>query len=413
MTIGSHQPLTGLASSAYGDVGPAAKAYFDYVNAHGGVHGRKIDYKYLDDAYNPVRTVSVVRKLVEQDKVFAIFNGLGTPTHTKVVDYLNSRKVPDLLVASGCVCWDDPKKLPYTFGFITDYVREGKILGAYIKKTFPGKRIAYFTQDDQVGRDGINGLDKEISAASIVSRQVYQPGNLDITPQITAIDQASADVIVMFGIPQYAAQLRKEQLKLGNKAQLVLSTSASDPGTLVRLLQGASADQSATSLIQGIVTDGALPQPADARNPWIRLFTKILNEHAPSLSLTTSTVLSMSSAYIFVQALQAAGPDPTRQSLVTAMERGGFTWPGYTPLGFSKTSHAGGTGTRIGTITGTTLKYQGPPMTTDDGNGPVEPYEAPPTTPSANGIPEAPSATARGGGHRGEYGTVRNQRAPS
>ncbi|WP_406191348.1 ABC transporter substrate-binding protein [Streptomyces sp. NBC_01017] len=388
VTIGSHQPLTGPASPGFGDVAPAAKAYFDYVNARGGVHGRKIIYKYRDDAYDPVRTVSVVRQLVEQDKVFAIFNGLGTPTHTKVVDYLNARKVPDLLVTSGCTCWDAPEKYPYTFGYLTDYVREGKILGAYIKKNFPGKRVAYFTQDDQLGQDGIKGLDKEIPAASVVSRQVYQPGNLDITPQVAAIDQAKADVIVAFGIPQYTAQLRKAQLKLGNSAQLVLSTSSGgEPTTLVRLLQDATPDQSATSLIQGIITDAAAPLPNETRNPWIQLFTKVRNEYATSLPLTTAMVAGMTAAYTFVQALQVAGPDLTRQSMVSAMEKGGFTGPSFVPFAFSKTSHAGGTGTRVGSIKGTAIEYQGPPMTTDNGNGPVVPYDASPATPPANGIP--------------------------
>src|SRR3954468_19694543 len=104
VTIGSHQPLTGPAAPGYSEISPSSKAYFDYVNAGGGINGRKIVYKYVDDAYNPTTTVDVVHRLVLQDKVFAIFNGLGTPTHTKVVDYLNAQRVPDLFVASGCGC---------------------------------------------------------------------------------------------------------------------------------------------------------------------------------------------------------------------------------------------------------------------------------------------------------------------
>ena len=108
ITIGSHQPLTGVAAPGYDEIAPAANAYFSWVNDHGGVHGRKIIYKYLDDMYDPAQTTSVVRQLVLQDNVFGIFNGLGTPTHSAVVDYLNSSKVPDLFVASGCVCWNQP-----------------------------------------------------------------------------------------------------------------------------------------------------------------------------------------------------------------------------------------------------------------------------------------------------------------
>ena len=110
VTIGSHQPLTGPAAPGYSANSAASKAYFDYINESGGINGRKIVYKVVDDVYNPTQTVDVVRRLVLQDKVFAIFNGLGTPTHTKVLDYLNSQRVPDLFVASGCGCWNQPAK---------------------------------------------------------------------------------------------------------------------------------------------------------------------------------------------------------------------------------------------------------------------------------------------------------------
>src|SRR5665213_815189 len=121
ITIGSHQPLTGPAAPGYSEIAPSANAYFQYVNDHGGVYGRKIVYKYLDDGYNPANTTADVRQLVLQDGVFAIFNGLGTPTHLAVRDFLNTQKIPDLFVASGCTCWNDSVKAPYTFGFQTDY----------------------------------------------------------------------------------------------------------------------------------------------------------------------------------------------------------------------------------------------------------------------------------------------------
>src|SRR5215469_14852938 len=105
ITIGSHQPLTGPAAPGYSEIAPAANAYFQYVNAHGGIYGRKIKYTYLDDGYDPSKTASVVRQLVLHDTVYAIFNGLGTPTHLAVVKYLNSAKIPDVFVASGCDCW--------------------------------------------------------------------------------------------------------------------------------------------------------------------------------------------------------------------------------------------------------------------------------------------------------------------
>src|SRR5580700_9066078 len=129
ITIGSHQPLTGPAAPGYSEIAPASNAYFQYVNANGGIYGRKIVYKYLDDGYNPTTTASVVHQLVLQDSVYAIFNGLGTPTHLAAVSFLNSEKVPDVFVASGCDCWNAPSTYPETFGWQLDYISEGKILG--------------------------------------------------------------------------------------------------------------------------------------------------------------------------------------------------------------------------------------------------------------------------------------------
>src|SRR5262245_51110768 len=140
IVIGTHQPLTGPAAAGYSKISAASKAFFDYVNANGGVNGRKITYKIMDDGYNPTNTVQVVRQLVLQDKVFAIFNGLGTPTHTQVLDFLNTNKVPDLFVASGSLSWNQPTKYKYTFGYNPNYTIEGKIIANYVKANFPGKK---------------------------------------------------------------------------------------------------------------------------------------------------------------------------------------------------------------------------------------------------------------------------------
>ena len=157
ITFGTHQPLTGPAAPGYSEIAPASQAFFDYVNAHGGVYGRKIHLIIKDDAYNPTNTVNVVHQLVLQSKVFGIFEGLGTPTHTKVVGFLNASKVPDLFVASGCPCWDNGTTQPYTFGWQPNYTIEGKILGQYIKQHFPGKKIGVLYQDDDFGKGGLDG----------------------------------------------------------------------------------------------------------------------------------------------------------------------------------------------------------------------------------------------------------------
>src|SRR6266568_4086720 len=160
ITIGSHQPLTGPAAPGYSEIAPASAAYFAYVNANGGVYGRKIVYKYLNDAYNPPTTASVVRQLVLQDSVYAMFDGLGTPTHLAAVSFLNAQKVPDVFVASGCECWNNPSANPATFGWQLDYIREGKILGQYVKQHFAGKKFGFFSQNDEFAKQGgskVNG----------------------------------------------------------------------------------------------------------------------------------------------------------------------------------------------------------------------------------------------------------------
>src|SRR5579875_577445 len=184
VTIGSHQPLTGVAAPGYSEIAPASNAYFQYVNANGGVNGRKIIYKYLNDQYNPTNSSTVVHQLVLQDNVYAIFNGLGTPTHLAVVSYLNSQKVPDVFVASGCECWNQPSLYPETFGWQLDYVREGKILGQYVAQHFKGKKIGYFYQDDEFGMDGVKGLDYEIPKSMVVARESYNPTVTNVAPQV-------------------------------------------------------------------------------------------------------------------------------------------------------------------------------------------------------------------------------------
>src|SRR6187551_743095 len=179
--VGTHMPLTGPAAAGYSKIAPATKAYFDFVNAAGGVHGRKITYKIMDDTYNPATTQQVVRELVLQDKVFAILNGLGTPTHTGVLDFLKTNRVPDLFVASGSRSWDQPDKYPGTFGFNVDYTVEGKILATYVKTTFAGKKVCFLGQDDDFGRDALAGIEKILGP--VAAKQSYVTSNPNVGPQ--------------------------------------------------------------------------------------------------------------------------------------------------------------------------------------------------------------------------------------
>src|SRR5713226_3900692 len=205
ITIGSTQPLTGRAAPGYSEISPSSNAYFQYLNAHGGINGRKITYYYYDDGYNPTNTASLTRKLILEDKVFAMFSALGTPTHQAVVDYINAQKVPDLFVSSGCNCWNDVTNHPYTFGWQPDYTIEGKILGQYVQQNLSGKKVGYFYQNDEFGLDGVKGLDDQLGASSIASRQNYVPTNTNVGPQLAALQGAGAQVVVSYTIPAFTA----------------------------------------------------------------------------------------------------------------------------------------------------------------------------------------------------------------
>jgi ABC-type branched-subunit amino acid transport system substrate-binding protein len=374
VTIGSHQPLTGPAAPGYSEIAPAAKAYFSYLNAHGGVNGRKIDYIFKDDGYNPTNTVNVVKQLVLQQKVFAIFNGLGTPTHTKVVDFLNASRVPDLFVASGCPCWDDGSTHPYTSGWQTSYQIEGKILGNYLKQKFAGKKVGVLYQDDDFGQGGLAGLKEELPAGQIVSAQPYQPTNTNLAPQITAIKGKGAEVLVDFTIPAFTAIGQLTSFKLGYKPQLVIANVGADPTTLGGLLKSFSKGKADTALVEGAITDGYLPSSADTSNSWVALFKKIHDQYDAKAPFDGNVEYGMAAAYTFAQVLKAAGQNPTRQSLVDALDKGGLTGPGLVPFRFSKTDHGGYSGVQIGQIKGGKIVLTGQPMTTDPAGGPLSPY---------------------------------------
>ncbi len=390
--IGSHQPLTGLAAPGYDEIAPAANAYFEYVNAHGGVYGRKITYHYLDDAYDPSKTVSVVHQLVLQDNVFAIFNGLGTPTHLAVVKFLNSEKVPDVFVASGCDCWNNPSAYPETFGWQIDYIREGKILGQYVKQHFAGKKIGYFFQNDEFGQDGVKGLDMEIPHSQVVSRQGYDSTNINIGPQVAALKASGAQVVVSFAVPAFIALLRLNSLKLGFNPQLVVSNVGTDPTTLAGLLEAYAKKGGATvngnQLTQGIITDGYLPSLGDPSNSWVKLFTMIHNKYDAKAPMDGNVYYGMASAYAFVQAMLKAGRNPTRADLVNAINGGLPQGPVVAPYAFSSSSHAGVTGAYIGVIKNGVIVPKGSVLTTDTSpSGAITPFTGAEQAAPASGIP--------------------------
>jgi ABC-type branched-subunit amino acid transport system substrate-binding protein len=390
--IGSHQPLTGPAAPGYSEISAASNAYFQYVNAHGGVYGRKIKYTYLDDGYDPSKTVTVVHQLVLQDNVFSIFNGLGTPTHLAVVKYLNTTKVPDVFVASGCDCWNNPAAYPYTFGWQLDYVREGKILGAYIKQHFAGKKIGYFFQNDEFGQDGVKGLDFEIPHSQVVSRQSYVPTNVNIGPQAAALKASGAQVVVAFSIPAFTALLKLAALKVGWNPTFVVSEVGSDPITLAGLLEAfakkGGATVSGNQLTQGIITDGYLPTLGNMSNSWIALFEKVHNTYDAKAPMDGNVLYGEAVAYAFVQAMIKAGKNPTRAGLVKAISGGLPQGASVAPYDYSATDHGGIMGAYIGVIRSGAIVQQGPVWTTDTTpTGPVTQFSGTQPAAPASGMP--------------------------
>jgi branched-chain amino acid transport system substrate-binding protein len=372
ITIGSHQPLTGPAAPGYSEIAPAANAYFSYVNANGGVYGRKIVYKYLDDGYDPTKTASVVHQLVLQDSV-------------------NAQKVPDVFVASGCECWNDPSKYPQTFGWQLDYVREGKILGQYVKQHFAGKKVAYYYQNDEFGMDGVKGLDMEIPSSMVVSRQSYVPTNTNVAPQVTAMHASGAQVVVAFSIPAFTALLKLNSLKLGYSPSLVVSDVGSDPITLGGLVTAYAKQGGATvngnQLINGIISDSYLPALATS-DSWYALFKKVHDQYEPKAPLDGNFFYGMSVGYTFVQAMMKAGRNPTRADLVTAIQGGLPQGPAVAPYSYSSSDHAGITGAYMGVIKNGVVAQQGPVLVTDtSASGAITTYSGTEQQAPASGIP--------------------------
>jgi ABC-type branched-subunit amino acid transport system substrate-binding protein len=395
ITIGSTQPLTGPAAPGYSEISAASEAYFQYVNAHGGVFGRKINYVVKNDQYNPSITSTMTRQLVLNDNVFAIFDALGTPPHLAVAPFLNSEKVPDIFVASGCECWQAPKTWPETYGWQLDYVREGKILGNYVKQHFAGQKVGIFYQNDEFGLDGVKGLGYELPASSIVAKEPYDATNTAVGPAVAKLKAAGAQVVVSFSIPAFTALLKLNALGLSFNPTLVVSDVGSDAITLSGLLQSFAAQGkghpkvNGNQLTQGIITDGYLPSLGTASsNTWLQLFKKIHDQYIAKLPFDGNVEYGMAVAYSFVQAMEKAGKNPTRADLLSAIDSGISQGAAVSPYAYSASDHLGATGAYMGTIENGVLVQQGPVLTTDTSQtGAITPDTTPQPAAPASGIP--------------------------
>lgn len=331
VTIGTHTPLTGPAAAGYAGISAAATAYFDYLNEKGGIHGRSIEYIVKDDGYNPSNTQTVVRELVQEDKVFAIVNGLGTPTHLSVLEFLNQNKVPDLFVASGASDWNQPDKYPYTFSFNASYVVEGAALAQYATDEHPGKKVCLFGQDDDFGNEFIEGAQQVVGADGLAAVERYAVSNPDVSAQISALRTAGCEIVMLATIPGFSALAIGTAAQLGWSPMWFATSVGADYVTLSGLLKDA-----APQLLDGFVSANYMP---GISSDWVELFSTINDEYNDGAVFDGNAIYGMSMAYLFSEALEAAGENPTRESLLEALTSGDLTGNGIVPLAFAKDSH--------------------------------------------------------------------------
>lgn len=374
--LGAHYPLTGVAAPGYSEIPLGHQAYYDFVNEAGGVNGRQIDYLVKDDAYDPTKTSSVTNKLVLEDQIFGMVSGLGTPTHSAVVDFLNAEKVPDLFVSSGSLAWgDDPEKRPFTFGWQTDYESEGKIMGQWVKENLPDAKVGLFLQDDDFGEDGEAGARRYLDD-QIVKVVKYTPGNTDVGPQLAALQGADVDVVLGFNVPSYTALTQLTAMKLNFEPTWFYSNVGSDPelvgSLLAKFSEGAVKD--GAKLLDGVLTTEYIPGvDAGDDDPWLALWKKVWRAHGDGSELTNYKIYGMSQAYTTVQALQAAGPDLTRERVIEVLEDSGssFAGPGLAPFRFSEDSHLGISGMRVVKLADGVGEPQTPVLVTDIGDADI------------------------------------------
>src|SRR5579871_6224456 len=233
--IGQTIPLSGPAS-AYGGIGRVQAAYIRMINEQGGVGGRKINLIQYDDAYSPPKTVEQVRKLVESDEVLTTFQIIGTPSNAAVQKYLNSKKVPQLFAATGASKFTDPKNYPWTLGFNPNYFVEGRIYGQYILKNHPDAKVGVLYQNDDLGRDYLNGIKSGLGdkASMVVAEASYEVSDPTVDSQILKLKSAGVDVLFSASTPKFAAQTIKKNAELGWKPVHILDINATSVGAVMQ-----------------------------------------------------------------------------------------------------------------------------------------------------------------------------------
>jgi len=374
--LGITSPLTGIASPGYSKIPGAMKAYFDYVNANGGVNGRKITLVSKDDQYIPTTAVAKANELILRDKVFALVGTLGTAS-TKALTastQLSKRGIPSLFVNTGWSGFADKKAYPTTFSILPSYQMEAKIMAKYVKETYAGKKIALIYQDDDFGRDALAGF--KTAGLTFDTYIPYASGSQSLPATgagwISKLKTAGAEVTVLFGVSSASTAALANAYGAGFKTQWVLGSVGGDATTI------AATSKNYVPLLNGAKGFSFAPAPTDTTDDYIKKFQEIYTAaYGTTQTFDNNVVAGMSNAFLVVQALKAAGKNLTRKGLISAIETKGSTFasPFLTPLGYSAKAHTGATGYWIGTygptgaLTPDGGKYT--VYTTDSGTGPV------------------------------------------
>ena len=316
--IGGTAPLSGEAA-AFGAVAPGAKAYFDYVNSRGGVHGRKIEYRYYDDAYNAAQTVQLTRRLVEEDRVFAVFNAVGTANNLAIRDYLNAQRVPQLYVGDGSQALGGASgRYPWTVGFLPSFQGEGAVLGRDLVRARPKAKVAVLLENTELGKDMARGLSRSIAGKGprIVASEPYELTSTDVTSQIAKLKASGADTLMLFATPKFLIQAIVATEKLRWKPQLYLASVSIEPSIM------AIARANAPDLTRGARAIAFVKNPSDPvwrKDPTVALYRSILKRFAPDAKPTdVYHWYGMTVAWTMVDTLRRAGENPTRAGLLRA-----------------------------------------------------------------------------------------------
>src|ERR1700760_343303 len=310
--IGNIMPYSGPASG-YGVIGKTETAYFNKINAEGGINGRKIKFITYDDNYSPPKAMEQARKLVEDDEVLLIFNSLGTPSNSAIEKYMNSKKVPQLFVATGASKWNDPKDFPWTMGFQPSYRVEARIFAKYIMKEKPNAKVAVFYQNDDFGKDYLAGL-KDVfgdkASSLIIAEESYETSEPSIDNHIVKLKGTGADVFVNIATPKFAAQAIKKMAELQWKPMHLMTDVSISIGSVMK---PAGLEASEGILSAGYLKDASDPQWKD--DDGMKKFMAFIDKYMPGANISDANlVYGFAAAQTMVQVLKQCGDDLTREN---------------------------------------------------------------------------------------------------